>query len=735
MQSGCSNAVQQSFVLQNSGATDAQVTVTLDPSTSPAFTLGATPTVVPAGGTQAINIDFLPPAIGQYTGRVQIDVMGGATLFVNLSGEGTMAPVTTRSFPGQPAPQIDVLLVVDDSCSMTEEQNRLSQVAPILIARGDAAGAQYHIGVTTTDPSPGIVGTLRGTPSFVAWDSPSRDIDLQANITVGVTGSGIEQGLEGAREAATNTTLLTGTNAGFFRQNATMIVLMISDEPDQSPLTVSQYLDALQNRPIGALDVPTIYTITGGLAGCTAPGTNAAAAPRYVQAATQSGGFDRSICEQDYTALMTEIADRTFTPPRARFNLGAIPAPGTVAVRVDGQVVPPADYGVDFGTGAIIFVPGAEPVITQTVEIDYQSLCVAPTCGNMSVDPGEQCDDMNADNTDACLDICFNAFCGDGFTQVGVEDCDDGNTVPGDGCNGQCTIEGCGNGIIEPPEECDDGVANNSDTAPDACRTTCVNPTCGDLVTDTGEDCDDGNQIDTDDCIACQAAVCGDGFVQAGVEECDDGNQIDNDDCDNNCNSNLPVLTVTSTPALFAPTPGGTVMNLGDETTLTVQVGFDFNYLGTDYGTIRVSSNGALIFATGNQTASFTNQPIPSPQGADNILAWWWDDFNFARAANPPAQATTQLVGAAPNRVRIFTFLNGPPFQGPIGQVSAEVRLYEGTNVIEVYYGPLLGGAAWSASVGWEDVTGTRGLDPLGCSPGCGPADWPEDMVFIYTPN
>jgi len=54
---------------------------------------------------------------------------------------------------------------------------------------------------------------------------------------------------------------------------------------------------------------------------------------------------------------------------------------------------------------------------------------------------------------------------------------------------------------------------------------------CGDGIVDEGEACDDGNEIDTDACVACQPAACGDGHVQAGVEGCDDGNAVDTDAC------------------------------------------------------------------------------------------------------------------------------------------------------------------------------------------------------------
>ena len=60
-------------------------------------------------------------------------------------------------------------------------------------------------------------------------------------------------------------------------------------------------------------------------------------------------------------------------------------------------------------------------------------------------------------------------------------------------------------------------------------------PDCGNAKLDVGEACDDGNDDNTDDCIDCAVASCGDGFTQFGVEGCDDGNADDADDCTNAC--------------------------------------------------------------------------------------------------------------------------------------------------------------------------------------------------------
>ena len=71
-------------------------------------------------------------------------------------------------------------------------------------------------------------------------------------------------------------------------------------------------------------------------------------------------------------------------------------------------------------------------------------------------------------------------------------------------------LPACGgdDGAVEPPD---------APPGPDA-----VVVTCGDGVVGGTEACDDGNTDDTDGCVACAWATCGDGHVRAGVEACDD---------------------------------------------------------------------------------------------------------------------------------------------------------------------------------------------------------------------
>jgi len=119
---------------------------------------------------------------------------------------------------------------------------------------------------------------------------------------------------------------------------------------------------------------------------------------------------------------------------------------------------------------------------------------------------------------DATADARPDATCGNGAVELG-EECDDGDQVNGNACDNNCTRPRCGNGELDPAEECDDGNAVEGD----ACDTNCTTPRCSNGVVDPGEDCDQAGQ--TAACLAsCQASRCGDGVVNVlAGEEVDQG--------------------------------------------------------------------------------------------------------------------------------------------------------------------------------------------------------------------
>jgi len=113
--------------------------------------------------------------------------------------------------------------------------------------------------------------------------------------------------------------------------------------------------------------------------------------------------------------------------------------------------------------------------------------CIPEECGNRVVEQGEQCDDGNASDNDACLMNCMMNTCGDGYVHAGVEECDDGNSEDGDGCDTDCRW-GC-----LTDEECRmSGICRTCDRQKHACS--------GPALPD-GQECDrDGDYMTLEVC-------------------------------------------------------------------------------------------------------------------------------------------------------------------------------------------------------------------------------------------
>ena len=98
----------------------------------------------------------------------------------------------------------DILLVVDNSCSMIDEQIKLAANFDSFIEQFLTAEVNYQIGVVTTDMSdPAHQGRLVGETKLITAD---MDVDVARetfieNVKVCATGSGFERGLAAAKAA------------------------------------------------------------------------------------------------------------------------------------------------------------------------------------------------------------------------------------------------------------------------------------------------------------------------------------------------------------------------------------------------------------------------------------------------------------------------------------------------------------------------------------------------------
>ena len=268
------------------------------------------------------------------------------------------------SFLQDPAEKVDILLVVDNSGSMEAEQEKLSQEFEAFVEFFLVADTDYHIGITTTDMD-GEAGRLLGSPPIITRSTPHPGAVFRENVLVGVEGSGFEKGIQAAWTAL-SPAMQSGPNAGFYREDAALSVLFVSDEDDGSNYPVHDWLDAFwdfkgqRNRDmfnasalVGVNPITNLPEPCGEVEGD--PFVGARDAPRYWELANQTHGPVRSICAEAFDELVAELG-LAASRLRDRFYLSQEPRepllfevfifiPGTAEFGGDGLVLPPE--GID----------------------------------------------------------------------------------------------------------------------------------------------------------------------------------------------------------------------------------------------------------------------------------------------------------------------------------------------------------------------------------------------------
>lgn len=130
----------------------------------------------------------------------------------------------------------------------------------------------------------------------------------------------------------------------------------------------------------------------------------------------------------------------------------------------------------------------------------------------------------------------------------------------------------------------------------------------------------------------------------------------------------------------YTPVTGGTVVSntaTHDNQYFNSQnIGFTFQYLGTNYTQFGVSINGFITMGTGGSNST-------SPISGQNLTI---SALGTDIASQAEAVLRVQTIGSAPNRICVIQWA-GFRYVGQAGNYNFQIRLYENTNKIEFHYG------------------------------------------------
>jgi hypothetical protein len=265
----------------------------------------------------------------------------------------------------------DILLVIDNSCSMGDEQAALANNFAAFISSATMSTTDWHIGVVTTDV--GEQGHLRralNEPTILSPSTPNVAQVFSNRVSVGIAGSGSEQPYESMRLALTDPAK-SGANANFLRDDAFLAVVVVTDALEQSPGSIGSYLSALRTAKAGRRDRSSLsvvgpFTASGGT--CFTEGLDDG---RYATAVSLTGGVQSDICTQNWANDLQAISRSVFGSQRNFELTGSARGPPDLTVTVDG--VPTTAWTWDAARNSVVFT--TPPLSGANIVVTYRTAC------------------------------------------------------------------------------------------------------------------------------------------------------------------------------------------------------------------------------------------------------------------------------------------------------------------------------------------------------------------------
>jgi hypothetical protein len=380
VQTGCRSA-DRPVTLRNECSHPVVVTsATLAGFSSFAVTSALPQTLAP-NASVLLTARYTPVAVGPERATLDVSWLDGSAgkhSVVPLKGEANATGLNTDTFSAR-GNKLDLLLALDDSCSMMDKTARVNAQLPALFTSLQAHGVDFQLGVVTA--ADGGNGVLRRTSTGAAWLTPTTpNLPARLGELTVWTGQYDLEDCEGPflRALTAPEVVDPQLNGGFLRTDAALSLLCVTD--------VNQTADRLEQlRQVkGAEGVVTwdaIAPVDNGNPACFVawlPPAAGALTPAQV-----TGGSDIDICSSTWSPLFETIATRAATL-RTFFPLRVRPDPfGTppLAVSISGVPVgPTASNGATVWTwasaqNAVVFTAQYAPATSDVVTVTYPVAC------------------------------------------------------------------------------------------------------------------------------------------------------------------------------------------------------------------------------------------------------------------------------------------------------------------------------------------------------------------------
>ena len=320
------------------------------------------------GDTALVTIHFYPEDVDSYHGEFVVEVEQEIPPAVGTqTGEGIGGDWVTDTFIQEGNNQTDILWVVDNSCSMAEEQSTLADDFINFYSIVEAQAVDFRIAAVTTDDE-----HFLGQTKVIDHTTPNGENVFADNCQVGTNGDTTERGLHYGWEALSLAVNNTSPNNGFYRTAAGLRVVFVSDEMDASGnwATYTSNYQSLKTNPNHVILSAICGTDGVNAQMCWGAGGQAMAGTGYVDAVNQTGGILASICDADWSQALTNMGWQSLSLADT-LPLSEEPIPSTILVDVNGVHLNQGWYH-DAVINAVIMEPDHVPEDGDVVDVTYQ---------------------------------------------------------------------------------------------------------------------------------------------------------------------------------------------------------------------------------------------------------------------------------------------------------------------------------------------------------------------------
>jgi hypothetical protein len=261
----------------------------------------------------------------------------------------------------------DILFGLDWSCSMYGDIANVQANFSAFITTLASMDSDYHVAVVVEDS-----GCVLGGDTYI--DNTMSESDQQAIFTT-MIGTSANQGSNTERifslfESALSSTNRSnnGCNGGFYRDDAKLNLIAVSDEPEQSSNPYTYYTSLFQSLKQDTDDL-AMHAIAADNPSNGSSACGASYNARYEDATIDTSGIYLSICATDWGSHLETLAENA-SQDLSSFELTGTPVEETIEVAVDG-ITTVGTWTYNQADNTVDFEPDHVPEGGSTIDVQY----------------------------------------------------------------------------------------------------------------------------------------------------------------------------------------------------------------------------------------------------------------------------------------------------------------------------------------------------------------------------